>query len=250
MPAPVVARKLRREDMEIPWRVALKNVADAVEHRKSPVPALVIFGGVPKGLSTVDGVTRCGWCGDDPLYVRYHDSEWGFPVRDDTLLFEKLCLEGFQSGLSWLTILRKRQNFRAAFQGFDVARVARFRAHDVARLLGDAGIVRHRGKVESVVHNARRCLELQEECGSLHAFVRRYQPEPRARAHRVTWDVLRAMPFTGESTALSKGLKRRGWTFVGPTTCYAFMQAVGLVNDHLHGCDIRERAARRRMGRA
>lgn len=211
---------------------------------------IAIFVGVPNGLGTVDGVTRCGWCGDDPLYVRYHDSEWGFPVRDDTRLFEKLCLEGFQSGLSWLTILRKRENFRAAFQGFDIARVARFRARDVTRLLGDAGIVRHRGKIESVVNNARRCLDLQEECGSLRAFVRRYEPEPQTRPRRVTWDVLCAMPFTNESTALSTELKRRGWTFVGPTTCYAFMQAMGLVNDHLHGCDIRERVDRRRIGKA
>ncbi len=171
------------------------------------------------------------------MYVRYHDTEWGVPVRSDVRLFEKLSLEGFQSGLSWLTILRKREHFRSAFAGFDPDRVARFTGQTVARLLGNAGIVRHRGKIESVINNARRCLELQDECGSLADFVWRYAPAARARSQRLTWQALQRTPFTAESTALSKDLKKRGWTFVGPTTAYAFMQAAGLVNDHLTGCD-------------
>ncbi len=190
---------------------------------------------------------RCAWCGSDPLYVRYHDTEWGFRVRDDTRLFEKLSLEGFQSGLSWLTILRKRENFRRAFSGFDPERIARFGARDVARLLRDEGIVRHRGKIESVINNSRRCAEVQDEFGSLAAFVTRYEPDPKSRPRQLTWAKLRTMPSTPESTALSKELKGRGWMFVGPTTAYAFMQAMGLVNDHVHGCTIRARAERQRQ---
>jgi DNA-3-methyladenine glycosylase I len=193
-----------------------------------------------------DGVVRCAWAGSDPLYRRYHDEEWGFPVADDRRLFEKVCLEGFQSGLSWLTILRKRENFRAAFAGFDVERVARFGARDVARLLGDAGIVRHRGKIESTINNARRARELAAEAGSLAAFAWSFEPAPADRPKKLTWPVLRTMPKTDASIALSKALRERGWTFVGPTTSYAFMQAMGLVNDHVEGCAARERAERAR----
>jgi DNA-3-methyladenine glycosylase I len=186
-----------------------------------------------------DGRARCGWCQNDPIYVEYHDTEWGVPVQDDRALFEKICLEGFQSGLSWLTILRKRENFRRAFAGFDIERVARFGARDVRRLLKDAGIVRHRGKIESTINNARRCEDLVEEFGSLSGYVWRFEPAPRSRPKKLTGDVLKTMATTEESIALSKDLRRRGWTFVGPTTMYAFMQAMGLVNDHLDGCAFR-----------
>jgi DNA-3-methyladenine glycosylase I len=193
-----------------------------------------------------DGVVRCFWAGSDPLYARYHDEEWGFPVADDRRLFEKLCLEGFQSGLSWLTILRKRESFRRAFRGFEVEAVARFGPRDVARLLKDAGIVRHRGKIESTVNNARRARELAGEAGSLAAFFWSFEPPATERPKRLTWPVLLTMPTTPASTALSKELKRRGFTFVGPTTAYAFMQAQGLVNDHVEGCAVRERVERAR----
>ena len=189
-----------------------------------------------------DGTVRCSWPGADPLYVRYHDEEWGFPVADDRRLFEKVCLEGFQSGLSWLTILRKRENFRKAFANFDPARVARFGAPDVRRLLGDAGIVRHRGKIESAVNNARRALELRDEKGSLAAYFWEWAPPEVHRPKRITRRVLRAMTTSEASVALSRDLRKRGWTFVGPTTLYAFMQAMGLVNDHLEGCAARTRA--------
>jgi DNA-3-methyladenine glycosylase I len=193
-----------------------------------------------------DGVVRCFWGASHPAYVRYHDEEWGFPVADDRRLFEKLCLEGFQSGLSWLTILKKREAFRAAFRGFDLEAVARFGARDVARLLKDAGIVRHRGKIESTVNNARRARELVRERGSLAAFVWSFEPPPADRPRRLSWAVLKTMATTPCSVALSKELKKRGWTFVGPTTAYAFMQAMGLVNDHVEGCSARERAERAR----
>ncbi|HEV7500091.1 MAG TPA: DNA-3-methyladenine glycosylase I [Vicinamibacteria bacterium] len=189
-----------------------------------------------------DGSVRCSWPGADPLYVRYHDEEWGFPVGDDRRLFEKVCLEGFQSGLSWLTILRKRENFRKAFANFDPARVARFGAPDIRRLLGDAGIVRHRGKIESTINNARRALELREEKGSLAAYFWEWVPPAAHRPKRITRRVLRAMTTSEASVALSRDLRKRGWTFVGPTTLYAFMQAMGLVNDHLEGCAARARA--------
>lgn len=204
------------------------------------------------GLQTgADGRRRCSWCGQDALYGRYHDREWGFPVRDDGRLFEKLCLEGFQSGLSWLTILKKRERFREAFAGFDCERVARYTSRDVLRLLRDAGIVRHRGKIESTVNNARRTLELGRQHGSLAAFVWRFEPAPEARPERVTWAALRQMSQTAESRALSRELKRAGFSFVGPTTCYAFMQAMGLVNDHVEGCATRVEveAARARFRR-
>lgn len=188
-----------------------------------------------------DGKSRCAWCRASEEYVHYHDMEWGTPVRDDRRLFEKITLEGFQSGLSWLTILRKRENFRRAFAEFDIERIARFTQRDVTRLLGDAGIVRHRGKIESTINNAQRCAELIDECGSLSDFVWRFEPDPRSRPKRLTWNVLTSMTHTPESTALSKELRARGWTFVGPTTMYAFMQSMGLVNDHLHGCAFRNR---------
>jgi len=210
------------------------------------------MGRLPQGLARgEDGVVRCFWAGSDPLYLRYHDQEWGFPMADDHRLFEKICLEGFQAGLSWLTILRKRESFRTAFRGFDFEAVARFTAGDVRRLLGDAGIVRHRGKIESTINNARRALEGRREAGSLAAYFWRWEPGREARPRRVTWAALRAMATTPASTALSRDLKRKGWTFVGPTTVYAFMQAVGLVNDHLEGCAAREpvEAARRRFRR-
>ena len=189
-----------------------------------------------------DGLTRCFWCAADPMYLRYHDTEWGFPVRDDRRLFEKITLEGFQSGLSWLTILRKRENFRVAFEGFDIEQVARYTPRKVERLLKDASIVRHRGKIESTINNARRCADLIDAEGSLAAFVWGFEPDPRSRPRKLTWNVLKTMAITAESAALSAALKRHGWTFVGPTTMYAFMQAMGLVNDHLHGCDVRVRA--------
>jgi DNA-3-methyladenine glycosylase I len=189
-----------------------------------------------------DGITRCWWGGGDALeYRAYHDDEWGMPVTDDDRLFEKLALEGFQSGLSWLTILRKRDGFRKAFAGFDFRRVAEFGPPDVERLLQDASIVRHRGKIESTINNAQRALELVEAEGSLAAFVWGFEPVPDSRPPRMTRDALLELAQTDASRALAKELKRRGWTYVGPTTVYAFMQAMGLVNDHLEGCAARER---------
>ncbi len=183
-----------------------------------------------------DGRPRCFWQGGAPDYADYHDLEWGFPVDDDNRLFEKICLEGFQAGLSWLTILRKRENFRRAFAGFDIAGVASFGERDVERLVGDAGIVRHRGKIESTINNARHALELIENEGSLAAYFWRFEPAPADRPARLDWSTLQTLGKTAESTELSKDLKKRGWSFVGPTTVYAFMQAMGLVNDHLEGC--------------
>jgi DNA-3-methyladenine glycosylase I len=189
-----------------------------------------------------DGVVRCWWGGGDDLaYRRYHDDEWGMPVTDDVRLFEKLSLEGFQAGLSWLTILRKREAFRRAFAGFDFRAVARFGARDVERLLEDASIVRHRGKIESTIANARRAVDLVEEEGSLAAFVWRFEPPASDRPRRVTHEALLELAQTDASRALAKELKRRGWTFVGPTTVYAFMQAMGLVDDHVEGCAARAR---------
>ncbi len=193
-----------------------------------------------------DGLVRCAWGLSDSLYVRYHDEEWGFPVADDRRLFEKICLEGFQSGLSWLTILRKREGFRGAFRAFDVEALARFGGRDVARLLKDAAIVRHRGKIESTLNNARRARELAGERGSLAAYFWSFEPAAADRPSRLTRGVLRRMATTPASIALSRDLRKRGWTFVGPTTAYAFMQAMGLVNDHLEGCAVRERAEQAR----
>jgi len=188
-----------------------------------------------------DGVVRCRWGAGEDVYRAYHDDEWGLPVTDDVRLFEKLALEGFQAGLSWLTILRKREAFRRAFAGFDFRKVARFGERDIERLLGDASIVRHRGKIESTVSNARRALELVDAEGSLAAFVWRFEPEPAARPQRVSREALRELTQTEASRSLARELRRRGWTFVGPTTVYAFMQAMGLVDDHLEGCAARAR---------
>jgi DNA-3-methyladenine glycosylase I len=188
-----------------------------------------------------DKLPRCAWCRGADEYVAYHDREWGFPVHDDRQLFEKISLEGFQAGLSWLTILRKRENFRRAFSDFDIEAVARFTTRDVVRLLKDPGIVRHRGKIESTINNARRCSDLVDEFGSLADYIWRFKPAPRTRPKKVTWETLKGMATTAESRGLSKDLRGRGWTFVGPTTMYAFMQAMGLVNDHVHGCAIRKR---------
>jgi len=182
-----------------------------------------------------DGVERCGWCGTIPEFIPYHDEEWGYPVTDDTRLFEKLCLESFQSGLSWRTILNKRENFRAAFDGFDFRRMAEYGAGDVQRLLGDAGIIRHRGKIEAVINNAARAVELVEEAGSLAAHVWRFEPESGPNPPQ-------SASITPESVALSKDLKKRGWRFVGPTTVFAFMQSMGLVNDHAEGCALRTKS--------
>ncbi len=198
-----------------------------------------------------DGQMRCWWHGDDPLYRAYHDTEWGRPMACDRTLFEKLSLEGFQAGLSWLTILRKREGFRRAFHNFEIEAVARFGPADVDRLLQEAGIVRHRGKIEAVIGNAGHALELRAEAGSLAAFVWSYEPAPENRPPRLDRATLGTLGQTAESKALSRALKSRGWRFVGPTTCYAFMQAMGLVNDHLEGCCIRDaiEAARERFTR-
>ncbi len=188
-----------------------------------------------------DGRQRCRWCSAAPEFLAYHDTEWGFPVSDDRRLFEKLCLEGFQSGLSWRTILAKRENFRAAFCGFDFARIAQFDQRDVERLVNDAGIVRHRGKIEAVINNARRAMELIEREGSLAAFFWRHEPDPLRAAEP------QSASTSDESVALSKELKKQGWKFVGPTTVYAFMQAMGLINDHAIGCVVRDEVERARM---
>jgi DNA-3-methyladenine glycosylase I len=192
---------------------------------------------------------RCFWADSAPAdFVAYHDTEWGFPVADDRRLFEKLCLEGFQSGLSWLTILRKRQSFRAAFAGFDVAAVAGFGEDDVARLLSDAGIVRHRGKIEATIGNARATLDLVDEEGSLAAYVWGFEPAPTDRPTRLRAEDVRALTTTPAAIAMAKDLKRRGFRFVGPTTVYAFMQAMGLVNDHTEDCAVRSRVQAARRG--
>lgn len=189
----------------------------------------------------IDGVVRCAWCGDDPLYVAYHDTEWGRPVTDDVGLFERLCLEGFQAGLSWLTILRKRPAFRAGFAGFDPGVLAGFGESDVQRLLGDPGIVRHRGKIESAVNNARRALEMIEREGSIMAFI-----DARRPADHTPPEPDGPVPSRSpESEAIARELRRRGWTFVGPTTVYAFMQATGIVDDHVVGCSLSWRGAPR-----
>jgi DNA-3-methyladenine glycosylase I len=187
-----------------------------------------------------DGKSRCRWCAAAPEFLGYHDTEWGFPVGDDDRLFEKLSLEGFQSGLSWRTILAKRENFRAAFRGFDFNRIARFSDRDLGRLLKEEGIVRHRGKIEAVINNAQRAQELVKREGSLAAFIWRYEPDAKQLAKPQTAST------SAESIALSKALKKQGWKFVGPTTVYAFMQAMGLINDHVEGCVIRAKVERAR----
>lgn len=188
-------------------------------------------------LAGPDGALRCAWQANLPDYQRYHDEEWGRPTDDDTQLFEKICLEGFQSGLSWLTVLRKRENFRRAFAGFDIAAVARFGESDVARLLQDTGIIRHRGKIEAAIGNARAVLALREETGaSLASFLWRFEPASAARPSGITQETVGRLAWTDASERLSKALRARGFRFVGPTTMYALMQAMGLVNDHLEGC--------------
>lgn len=184
-----------------------------------------------------DGKPRCWWCAGDELYRQYHDTEWGQRVRDDRTLFEKICLEGFQSGLSWLTILRKRENFRAAFANFEIEKVAAFTDADIDRCLQDAGIVRHRGKIVSTINNAKRAIDLIEKEGSFSDYVWQFKPTNRG-PERLSFDALRTLAITPESTALSQDLKKRGWSFVGPTTCYAFMQAMGMVDDHVEGCHV------------
>ena len=191
-----------------------------------------------------DGQPRCRWCAAAPEFLHYHDTEWGFPVTDDQRLFEKLCLEGFQSGLSWRTILAKRENFRAAFLSFDYRRVARFGERDVERLLGDSGIVRHRGKIEAVIHNARMAEAMVDREGSLASYFWRYEPNPAQLAEPQT------VSTSAASQALSKDLKKLGWKFVGATTVYAFMQAMGLINDHAAGCVTRGRVEQARQALA
>jgi DNA-3-methyladenine glycosylase I len=187
-----------------------------------------------------DGKPRCNWCAATPDYIDYHDKEWGFPVNGDQRLFEKLCLESFQSGLSWRTILMKRENFRTAFHKFDYRKIADFTDKDKERLLADAGIVRHKGKIEAVINNAQRARELIEREGSLAAYIWRFEPDPSTLTKPQTRSI------SPESTALSKELKKQGWKFVGPTTVYAFMQAMGLVNDHAEGCVTRAKVEKAR----
>jgi len=193
-----------------------------------------------------DGLARPQWAAVDPLLMEYYDTEWGVPIRDERGLYERICLEGFQAGLSWSTILRKRPNFRVAFADFDPDVVATYTEIDVERLLGDAGIIRHRGKIESTINNARRALDLRGEKGSLAAYFWEWVPGAGQRPRRITRKALRAMTTSESSIALSRDLRRRGWTFVGPTTLYAFMQAMGLVNDHLVGCPTRDECERER----
>ena len=187
-----------------------------------------------------DGKPRCRWCDAAPEFFDYHDTEWGFPVSDDYRLFEKLCLESFQSGLSWRTILAKRENFRSAFHNFDFRKVARFTQRDINRLLKDEGIVRHRSKIEATINNAKRAQEIVKQEGSLAAFLWRYEPDPKSLAKP------QSASTSAESIALSKDLKKLGWKFVGPTTVYAFMQAMGLINDHVEGCVSRAKVERAR----
>ncbi len=197
----------------------------------------------PAGLFIDDKqVTRCVWCRATPAYQQYHDHEWGFPVHDDRRLFEKICLEGFQAGLSWLTILNKREAFRQAFAGFDIDKVATFSDADVTRLMLDAGIVRHRGKIASTINNAQRAQDLRREFGSLAAYFWSFEPHSATRPAQITHQTMAGVSTSPESIALSKDLRKRGWSFVGPTTMYAFMQAMGLVNDHIEGCVARAEA--------
>ena len=187
-----------------------------------------------------DGEPRCNWCAATPYYIAYHDNEWGFPVDEDRRLFEKICLEGFQSGLSWRTVLAKRENFRKAFENFDFNKVAKFTDKDIERLLKDAGIIRHRGKIEATINNARQAKRMVDTEGSLAAYFWSYEPNPN------TQDLSMIASTSPESISISKDLKKRGWKFVGPTTIYAFMQAMGLVNDHAHGCATRIKVSKAR----
>ena len=189
-----------------------------------------------------NGRSSCAWCRATQVYRQYHDTEWGFPVADERRLFEKICLEGFQAGLSWLTILNKRENFRAGFARFEAEQVAEFNDSEVKRLMGDAGIVRHAGKIASTINNAKRVIELRREYGSLGAYVWQQEPDSASRPARITLETLKTFTTSSASVALSKDLKKRGWSFVGPTTLYAFMQAMGLINDHIEGCASRQKA--------
>lgn len=205
---------------------------------ESPPPATDDLPGLRSGI---DGLVRCWWAGEAGEYTAYHDLEWGVPVRDDRALFEKICLEGFQSGLSWLTILRKREAFRAAFADFEFEAVARYTSSDVERLLGNAGIIRHRGKIEATINNAHRACEMASEFGSLSAYFWQWEPTADTRPSTMDYETVRTLVSTPESVGMAKDLKLRGWRFVGPTTAYAFMQAMGLVNDHIEGCHARPR---------
>ncbi|HFD32991.1 MAG TPA: DNA-3-methyladenine glycosylase I [Gammaproteobacteria bacterium] len=191
-------------------------------------------------INAKDGKPRCSWCNAAPEFLHYHDKEWGYPVNDDRILFEKLCLESFQSGLSWRTILVKRENFRSAFKHFDFNQIAKFKQRDIDRLLKDEGIVRHRGKIEATINNAKRAQELVDQEGSLAAFIWRYEPDAKKLAKPQTAST------SAESIALSKDFKKRGWKFLGPTTVYAFMQAMGLINDHVEGCVTRNKVEQAR----
>ncbi|MEM9277169.1 MAG: DNA-3-methyladenine glycosylase I [Pseudomonadota bacterium] len=198
----------------------------------------------PGLITGEDGITRCFWAGPQEDYVVYHDTEWGMPVGCDTRLFEKICLEGFQSGLSWYTILSKRENFREAFHSFEIEKVAAMGDADIEKQVQNAGIIRHRGKITSTINNAKRALELIDEKGSLAAYFWAHEPGPEDRPAKITRETIPAS--TPISTAISKDLKKRGWSFVGPTTVYAFMQAMGLVNDHIEGCEFREKVEKAR----
>jgi DNA-3-methyladenine glycosylase I len=199
-------------------------------------------------LAGGDGLPRCWWSVGDPLYESYHDLEWGQPVAEDRRIFEKLCLEGFQSGLSWLTILRKRDNFRRAFRSFDIVALSRFTQRSVDRLMRDAGIVRNRAKIEATINNAKRCVELVKEVGSLAAYVWSFEPDTQSRPASLDWATLVDLGASPEAKALSKDLKRRGWSFVGPTTVYSTMESIGLVDDHVDGCHVRPEVEAARAG--
>jgi len=188
-----------------------------------------------------DEKPRCWWPSDDAEYIRYHDEEWGMPVKDDIRLFEKICLEGFQAGLSWITILRKRDNFRVAFDGFDFNIVKNYTDADIERLVKDAGIIRHRGKIKSVINNANQVLKIIDEFGSFAIYIWQFEQPEETRPQKCDYETLSQITTSLESTALSKNLKKRGFSFVGPTTCYAFMQSMGMVNDHVEGCHCREK---------
>ena len=185
-------------------------------------------------------ITRCAWCGEDTEYQRYHDTEWGVPIVNDQILFQKICLEGFQAGLSWLTVLRKRDNFIKTFDNFDFKKVSQYGDKDISRCLVNSGIIRHRGKIESTINNAKKAIELVNEFGSLASFFWRFEPGMKDRPEKLTYAVASQITMSTESIALSKALKKRGWTFVGPTICYSFMQAMGIVNDHVLGCSRRD----------
>ena len=195
---------------------------------------------MPNPVPGPGGKMRCSWSIVTPEYVRYHDTEWGFPVVDDQRLFEKICLEGFQSGLSWRTILAKRKDFRRVFHGFDYDRVARFKEKDVERLLQDASIIRHRGKIEATINNAKRAQEMIKSEGSLAVYFWSFEPDEE------TLPPPQTITTSPESIAISKDLKKRGWKFVGPTTVFAFIQAMGLINDHVEGCVTREKVEKAR----